>query len=105
ILFYNGNKQLYALLTHHPNAAVLSLVQHCHHIGYLIGKAVMDKSVGLRGRSMDLFSLKGKKAVLLGGGGILGAAMVKGLVDAGADVAVCDLDLERAQAVADSVIS
>ncbi|MDI9499491.1 MAG: SDR family oxidoreductase [Clostridiaceae bacterium] len=54
---------------------------------------------------MDLFSLKGKKAVLLGGGGILGAAMVKGLVDAGADVAVCDLDPERAQAVADSVIS
>ena len=52
---------------------------------------------------MDLFSLKGRKAVLLGGGGVLGAAMVKGLVDAGADVAVCDLDPERAQAVVDSV--
>ena len=52
---------------------------------------------------MDLFSLEGRKAVLLGGGGVLGAAMVKGLADAGADVAVCDLDLERAQAVADSV--
>lgn len=54
---------------------------------------------------MDLFSLKGRKAVLLGGGGVLGAAMVKGLADAGADVAVCDLDLDRAKAVVDSVIS
>lgn len=52
---------------------------------------------------MDLFSLKGKKAVLLGGGGILGAAMAKGLVDAGADAVICDLDPERAQAVADSI--
>ena len=54
---------------------------------------------------MDLFSLEGRKAALLGGGGVLGAAMAKGLVDAGADVAVCDLDLEKAQAVVDSVTS
>lgn len=54
---------------------------------------------------MDLFSLKGRKAVLLGGGGILGAAMAKGLYEAGADVAVCDLDLEKAQSVADSISS
>ncbi len=53
---------------------------------------------------MDLFSLKGKKAVLLGGGGVLGTAMAKGLVDAGADVAVCDLAPDRAQAVADTVM-
>ena len=54
---------------------------------------------------MDLFSLKGRKAVLLGGGGILGAAMAKGLYEAGADVAVCDLDLEKARSVADSISS
>ncbi len=52
---------------------------------------------------MDLFSLKGKKAVLLGGGGVLGAAMAKGLWDAGADVAVCDLDPARAQSVVDGM--
>lgn len=52
---------------------------------------------------MNLFSLKGKKAVLLGGGGILGAAMAKGLLDAGADVAICDLDPVRAQIVVDAI--
>ena len=52
---------------------------------------------------MDLFSLKGKKAVLLGGGGILGAEMAKGLLNAGADVAICDLDPVRAQIVIDAV--
>jgi NAD(P)-dependent dehydrogenase (short-subunit alcohol dehydrogenase family) len=51
--------------------------------------------------NMDLFSLTVKKAVLLGGGGVLGAAMAKGLLEAGADVAVCDLDPARAQAVVD----
>jgi len=50
---------------------------------------------------MDLFSLKEKTAVVLGGGGVLGAAMAEGLADAGADLAICDLDSEKAQAVAD----
>ena len=44
---------------------------------------------------MDLFSLEGKKAVLLGGGGVLGAAMVKGLACAGADVASATLTLKK----------
>ena len=48
---------------------------------------------------MDLFSLKGKNAVLLGGGGVLGATMAAGLVKAGANLAVCDLFEEKAQAV------
>jgi NAD(P)-dependent dehydrogenase (short-subunit alcohol dehydrogenase family) len=52
---------------------------------------------------MDLFELKGKNAVILGGGGILGASMVKGLVGAGANVAVCDLRRESAEALAQSV--
>jgi NAD(P)-dependent dehydrogenase (short-subunit alcohol dehydrogenase family) len=52
---------------------------------------------------MKLFSLTGKKAVLLGGGGVLGAAMAKGLLEAGADVAICDLDPVRAQIVVDAM--
>ena len=47
---------------------------------------------------MDLFSLYGKNAVILGGGGVLGSAMVKALSDSGADVAVCSLHLEKAEA-------
>jgi NAD(P)-dependent dehydrogenase (short-subunit alcohol dehydrogenase family) len=38
-----------------------------------------------------MFSLKGKTAVVLGGGGILGCSMANGLKVAGANVAVCDL--------------
>lgn len=52
---------------------------------------------------MDLFSLKGKNAVLLGGGGILGTAMAIGLAQAGADVAVCDLFEDKAQEVVESI--
>lgn len=48
---------------------------------------------------MELFSLKGKNAVLLGGGGILGATMAAGLADAGANLAVCDLSEDKAQDV------
>ncbi len=53
---------------------------------------------------MELFSLKGKKAALLGGGGILGATMAIGLAQAGAEVAVCDLFPEKAQAVVDDIL-
>lgn len=49
---------------------------------------------------MELFSLKGKIAVLLGGGGVLGTTMAKGLAEAGADVAICDLRQELADAAA-----
>lgn len=49
---------------------------------------------------MDLFSLKGKNVVLLGGGGVLGTAMAVGLAQAGADIVVCDLRLESAEAAA-----
>lgn len=50
---------------------------------------------------MDLFNLKGKTAVMLGGGGVLGAVMAEGLADAGANLAICDLQIEKAQLVAD----
>src|SRR5690242_15859857 len=52
---------------------------------------------------MELFSLKGKNAVLLGGGGVLGTTMAKGLVAAGANIAICDLREENAQAVANDI--
>lgn len=47
-----------------------------------------------------MFSLKGKTAVLLGGGGVLGTTMAVGLARAGADVAVCDLREPAAAAAA-----
>lgn len=40
---------------------------------------------------LTTFSLKGKKAVITGGAGILGSAIAKGLGEAGSEVAVCDI--------------
>ncbi len=54
---------------------------------------------------MNLFSLKGKNAVLLGGGGVLGKTMAKGLAEAGANIAVCDLREENAlEAAAEAAV-
>jgi NAD(P)-dependent dehydrogenase (short-subunit alcohol dehydrogenase family) len=99
------------LSLHRINPGTVTIRQ-ADQAGCRIGTVAMDETAnvliyqtGSRRKSMDLFSLEGKKAVLLGGGGVLGAAMVKGLACAGADVAVCDIDLEKARAVADSVIS
>jgi len=52
---------------------------------------------------MELFSLKGKNAALLGGGGVLGEAMAKGLAEAGANIAICDLIEEKALAAASKI--
>ena len=38
----------------------------------------------------ELFSLKGKTAVVTGGAGILGSAIAKGLGKAGAKIIICD---------------
>jgi len=46
-----------------------------------------------------LFDLRGKNAVITGGGGILGGAMAEGLAEAGARVAVTSLKLEESEAV------
>jgi len=74
----------------------------CPHNLHADGRRLTD--IILFGRKiMDIFSLAGKKAVLLGGGGILGAAMARGLAGAGADVAVCDLDMGKALAAADKI--
>ncbi len=51
---------------------------------------------------MDIFNIKGKNMVILGGGGVLGTAISAGFADAGANVAVCDLRLEAAQAAVDA---
>ncbi|MDD5602564.1 MAG: SDR family oxidoreductase [Eubacteriales bacterium] len=51
-------------------------------------------------QEMKIFDLKGKNAVVLGGGGVLGASMSEGLAQAGARVAVCDLAQDNAENVA-----
>jgi len=50
--------------------------------------------------TLDLFSLKGKVAVVTGGGGVLGGAIAEGLAGAGATVAVADLLPDMADACA-----
>jgi NAD(P)-dependent dehydrogenase (short-subunit alcohol dehydrogenase family) len=40
---------------------------------------------------LDIFSLKGKKAVITGGAGVLGSAIARGLGKAGAKIALCDI--------------
>lgn len=52
---------------------------------------------------MKMFDLKGKNAVLLGGGGVLGTTMAKGLAQAGANIAICDLREENALEVVKAV--
>lgn len=51
----------------------------------------------------DLFSLRGKVALITGGGGDIGRSLSRGLASAGADVAINDIsaaDLEKAKAEA-----
>jgi NAD(P)-dependent dehydrogenase (short-subunit alcohol dehydrogenase family) len=50
--------------------------------------------------ALDGFRLDGKTALVTGAAGILGRKFVRGLADAGAQVAVVDLDLSAAAAVA-----
>ena len=47
-----------------------------------------------------LFDLRGKVAVVTGGAGILGQHFCRGLAESGADVAVVDLQIDRAKEIA-----
>jgi NAD(P)-dependent dehydrogenase (short-subunit alcohol dehydrogenase family) len=49
----------------------------------------------------EMFGLRGKTAVVIGGGGVLAGKMAEGLARAGADIAILDLNLENAQKQAD----
>jgi NAD(P)-dependent dehydrogenase (short-subunit alcohol dehydrogenase family) len=51
----------------------------------------------------DMFSLEGKTAVVVGGGGVLAGAMSTAMAEAGASVAVLDLNGENAEARAASI--
>ncbi|MBN1781215.1 SDR family oxidoreductase [bacterium] len=53
----------------------------------------------------DIFGLKGKTAAVIGGGGVLAGAMADGLADAGAKVAILDLNPENANKKADEIRS
>ncbi|MDZ7333417.1 MAG: SDR family oxidoreductase [candidate division KSB1 bacterium] len=45
----------------------------------------------------ELFGLKGKTAVIIGGGGVLAGSMADGLAQAGANIAIVDINLELAK--------
>jgi NAD(P)-dependent dehydrogenase (short-subunit alcohol dehydrogenase family) len=47
-----------------------------------------------------MFSLKGRVAAVVGGGGVLAGEMAKGLAKAGADIAILDLSVENAEKMA-----
>ena len=51
----------------------------------------------------ELYSLKGRTAAVIGGGGVLAGAMALGLAKAGADVAILDLNRENADKRADEI--
>ncbi len=51
----------------------------------------------------DLFSLNGKVAAVIGGGGVLAGEMARGLAKAGADIAILDFNFDAAQAGADAI--
>ena len=52
---------------------------------------------------LNLFSLKNQTALVVGGGSGIGEALARGLAEAGADVAVADLNLQAAQRTAEGI--
>jgi NAD(P)-dependent dehydrogenase (short-subunit alcohol dehydrogenase family) len=52
----------------------------------------------------EKFDLKDRVAIVTGGAGLLGAEFCKTLAEAGASVAVVDLNIEAAQKIADSLV-
>ena len=56
-------------------------------------------------KTMDLFNLKGKTAIVTGGAIGLGQQMALGLAEAGADIVICSRKLERCQEMAHQIES
>jgi len=52
---------------------------------------------------MNKFDLKGKRIAITGGAGVLGASLARGFAEAGARIAILDLDLARAQQTAKDI--
>src|SRR5881397_2418068 len=53
----------------------------------------------------NLFDLSGKTAVAIGGNGVLGSAMAKGLAEHGAKVAIVGRNIEKADVVVKEIQS
>jgi NAD(P)-dependent dehydrogenase (short-subunit alcohol dehydrogenase family) len=51
----------------------------------------------------NIFSLEGKIVVVTGAAGLIGSAQCKALSDFGATVVVCDIDLDKAEKIADNL--
>jgi NAD(P)-dependent dehydrogenase (short-subunit alcohol dehydrogenase family) len=56
-------------------------------------------------QALDLFDLTGKVAVITAGGGVLCSAIASGFASAGAKVAVADLRVDAARAVAENIVA
>lgn len=52
----------------------------------------------------EMYGLKGKNAVVVGGGGVLAGAMAEGLAKAGANIAILDLNIENAKAQVKKIV-
>ncbi|MFC4322488.1 SDR family oxidoreductase [Litchfieldia salsa] len=57
----------------------------------------------MRNSYFDRFRLDGKTAIVTGGAGILGTHFCCGLADAGANIAVVDIDIDKAREVAEII--
>lgn len=51
----------------------------------------------------DLFSLRGKTAIVIGGGGVLAGEMAMGFAEAGADIVIADLNEDNAKRRAEAI--
>jgi NAD(P)-dependent dehydrogenase (short-subunit alcohol dehydrogenase family) len=65
--------------------------------------SVLEAAAGQQALLQELFSLTGKIAVVVGGGGVLAGEMAMGFAGAGADVVIADLDEAHAMARAREV--
>ena len=52
---------------------------------------------------LNRFSLRGKAALITGGAGILGSAISSGIAQAGADVAIAEIDFSKAKALSKKI--